>query len=65
MKVSTFEAEKFRSFHGFCMSVKLFYMKVQDGTVQIYVDLRESMWDSMKDFLQRSTCNFSTSKLSW
>ena len=34
----SFKAEKFCSFCAFCMSTKLFYMKVQDGTVQIWIN---------------------------
>ena len=37
----------------FCMSVKLFYMKIQDGTVH-YMDSRQSMRGSVKVFSRRS-----------
>ena len=40
----------FTVFTVFCMSAKLFNMKVQDGAV--IMDLRESMWDSEKVILQ-------------
>ena len=30
----SFEAEKFLHFLAFCVSVKLFYMKVQDGVIK-------------------------------
>ena len=33
----SFKAEKFCSFHAFCMSAKLFYMTVQDGSVHIWI----------------------------
>ena len=33
----SFEAEKFRGFHSFYMAHETFYMKVQDGTVQIWI----------------------------
>ena len=51
----SFEAEKFCCSHAFCMSVKLFYMKVQDGTVHIRV----------KEKVRGIPQKFSTLKLPW
>ena len=44
-----FKAEKFCGFRGFCMSMKLFYTKIQ-------LDLRGSMRDSVNVFSQLSEC---------
>ena len=59
----SFKAEKFCGFRAFCMSVKVFYMNVQDGFKGKYGRFRKRFF--VKVCLYNLLQNFSASKLSW
>ena len=58
-----YEAEKFHDFRVFCISKQLFYMKIQDGAVQIPHIANRSRWNSFAVFTDQSTPRNFSSKI--